>query len=162
MAGSLKRFLDEIEPWKILISLVIGIATGVFGTAAWIRSSAQNAVLDERFLPSLAARVRPTCIFNVRGSIEADFGAGEYIDDIRVTPVTNIYGFEIQIKAKRHLAYAPLVVGIDAGLYPIKTTRGKMHDWNLVLAPNSTLGLLSLEDSMNTNTVYRFKLEILH
>src|SRR5260221_1492580 len=43
--------------------------------------------LDEKFLATLSSRVRPVCIFDSRGTIEADLGGGEYIQDIQVTPL---------------------------------------------------------------------------
>jgi hypothetical protein len=163
MTNKIRGLLKRIEPWHVLATLVIGALAGLAGASTWVRSSAQNAVLEEKFLATLAARVRPTCIFNSQGAIETDLGAGEYIEDIRVTRVPQIYGFEVQIKAKRHLAYAPLVSGIDVDLLPQSATRGKLHDWIIVLSPNSTTpARITEEGPGDTNGVHRFKLEILH
>ena len=162
MTEQLKGFLARIEPWKGVAGVVTAIVVGFYGATAWVRTSAQNAVLDEKFLATLAARVRPACIFDSHGAIEADLGAGEYIEDIRVIPAPRMYGFEIVVKAKRHLVYAPLVSGVNVDLSPQTATRGKLHEWSVVLAPRSTKSRLLLEGGMDTNSVYRFKLEILH
>ena len=158
----LKGFLKRIEPWRGVVAIIVAVVGTLYGAITWIRNSAQNAVLDEKFLATLAARVRPACIFDSREAIEADLGAGEYIQDIRVKPAPQIYGFEIMIRAKRHLAYAPLVSGINVDLSPQSVTRGKLHDWIIVMAPQSTVSPIIAEGAMDTNTVYRFKLEILH
>lgn len=171
-AGAKRKFLHKtartikeyVEPWSFVIGLGIGIVVGFGSTLAWVRSSAQSAVLDEKFLGTLASHVRPTCIFDSRGTIEADLGAGEYIEDIRVKPIPQSYGFEVTIKAKRHLAYAPLVTGVDADLFPESAVRGKLHDWTVLLAPNTTVegSILGDPSAMDTNKLHRFKLEILH
>ena len=165
MHPKLKKLLEQIEPWHVLGALVIGIVTGFCSTIGWIHSSAQNAVLDEKFLATLAAHVRPACIFDSNGTIEADLGAEEYIEDIQVTPVPQKYGFEITIKAKRHLAYAPLVSAVNVDLFPESVTRGKMNDWKILMTQQTTMHVAYIVGdniSMDTNTVYRFKLEILH
>jgi hypothetical protein len=118
--------------------------------------------LDETFLTTLAARVRPVCIFDSDGAIEADLGAMEYIEDIHVIPNPQIYSFEVVVKAKRHLAYAPLVTGLDLDLHPQVATRGKLHTWNIMLSPASTTESITTGEPMNTSKVHRFRLEILH
>ncbi len=162
MTERLKGFLKQVEPWRGVAALIVAIVVGFYGAAAWVHSSARNAVLDEKFLATLAARVRPTCIFNSSGAIEADLGAGEYIEDIRVIPAPQIYGFEILVKARRHLAYAPLVSGVNVDLLPQTATRGRLHDWAIVLSPQSTVSSIITEAPMDPNKVYRFRLEILH
>jgi hypothetical protein len=153
------------EVWKISAAIILtiaGLIGAIAGFTAWVHYSAQQAVLDEKFLATLAARVRPTCIFNSRGAIEADLGADQYIDDIQVIPAPSIYGYEIIIKTKQYLAYPPLITGLDADLFPQTATRGKMYGWDIMLSPNSTTQTIMAESPMNTNTLHRFKLEILH
>jgi hypothetical protein len=164
MTNSIKLLLKRIEPWQVLAALVVSIGLGLLSAKAWVHSEAKDAVLDEKFLATLSARVRPTCIFNSRGAIEADAGAAEYIEDIRVIQAPQIYGYEVVIKAKRHLAYPPMVSGLDVALFPQSETRGKMHDWDIVLAPQITMPALLTEEGpgWTSNTVHRFKLEILH
>ena len=158
-----KQFYATLEPWQKLLAIVVALVTGFYGVTTWVRKEARDAVSDEKFLATLSGRVRPSCIFNSRGAIEADAGAGEYIEDIRVIPAPQIYGFEVVIKAKRHLAYAPMVSGLDVALFPQTIDRGKMYDWDIVLTPQSTLpAFIQGGQDWDSNKVYRFKLEILH
>jgi len=98
--------------------------------------------------------------------IEADLGAGDYVEDINVTPAPDIYGFEVLIKAKRHLAYAPLISAMNVDLFTQTTTREKNNHWRIRLAPQTTINATYLAvggpTGMDTNSVYHFKLEILH
>lgn len=162
LTGKLRAYLKKIAPWHGLAVLIGFMAGAIWGAKAWVERTAHNAVLDEQFLTTLAARVRPVCIFDNRGAIEADLGAMEYIEDIRVIPDPQVYGFQVVIEAKRHLAYAPLVTGLDLDLYPQTATRGPRHAWSIFLSPESTTDTLISEEPMDTNKVHRFKLEILH
>jgi hypothetical protein len=68
------------------------------------------------------------------------------------------------VRGKHHLDHAPIVTGLNAGLYAEKVTPtpGSMNDWTILLAPQSTVGFIITEAAMDTNAVYRFRLEILH
>jgi len=103
-------------------------------------------------------------VFDSNGSVDADLGASDYIENITVTPKPEIYGYEVRLKCKRHLAYAPIVTGIDVDLFSQPPKRTKLYDWVIVLSPNTTAegAVFGESSSMNTNTVHRFKLEILH
>ena len=153
---------DSIEPWYKFAAIVIGVVSALYAATIWVQNTAQKAVLNEKFLATLATQVRPTCIFDSRGAIEADLGASEYIEEILVRPAGPIYGYEVLIKAKRHLVYAPLITGLDTDMLPQSATRGKMYDWDIVLFPKSTMSALITETPMDTNALHRFKLEILH
>lgn len=109
---------DVIKPWHVLLSLTV-LAAGLIITGRnWIINLAQSAVTDGKFLGTLPGRVRPTCIFNTRESIEDDHGTQEYIQKIDAKPLPQFYGYEVVIHAKRHLVYAPLVTGLDVSLFP--------------------------------------------
>lgn len=151
--------------WKIGIAVILtaaGLIGAIVGLKNWVEQTAQQAVLDENFLSTLAKRVRPACVFNSNGAIEADFGASDYIQDIRVIPKPKEFGYVITIKAKRFLYYPPLITGLDVDLLPQSETRGKMYDWEIEVAPNSTVSGIIAEGGMDTNAVHRFKMEILH
>lgn len=57
MTEKLQRFLDAVKPWQALAAIIAVILGGYFAATAWVRTSAQNAVLNEKFLSTLAARV---------------------------------------------------------------------------------------------------------
>lgn len=162
MTSKLKVLLKKLEPWPAVFGLVAAIGGGILGADAWVKKVARDAILDERFLATLATRVRPICIFDTQGAIEADLGAMEYIEDIHVTPLPKVYGYQVVIKAKRHLAYAPVVTGLDRALFPQSSIRGKLHEWTITLEPASTVTTISAGEEMRTKEVHHFKIEILH
>lgn len=159
-----KRNWESLGPIFKAFVAVVAVVAGIYGAANWIDSRARNAVVDETILAKLTIRVRPLCVFNSNGAIELDVGASEYIDttNIRITPVPDIYGFSIEIPAKRHLAYPPLLSGLDVSLFPEKIERGKGNDWKVILAPQSTTPTLLADRVEMSKKPYRFKLEILH
>src|SRR6266545_6867172 len=99
MIKKVNELLNKVEPWQKLAALLITILGAYFVVSAWVRSTARDAVLDEKFLASFSARVRPTCIFTTSGAIESDLGASEYVDEISVVPVPSVSGFEVRVKA---------------------------------------------------------------
>ena len=160
LLGLPKRF----EPLEKFIGLVLGLVLAFLSARAWVQDTARNAVLDEKFLTTLSGRVRPVCIFNSSGAIETDLGASDYIEEIKVAPNPPVFGFDVSVKAKRHLAYPPLIIGVNANLFQEKAIRGKMNDWDILMTPNSPINgvILGAGGGFSTNFVYRFKLEILH
>ena len=160
LLGLPKRF----ESLEKFIGLLLGLVLAFFAGRAWVENTARNAVLDEKYLTTLSGRVRPVCIFDSNGSIETDLGASDYIEDIKVTPNPPVFGFDVTVKAKRHLAYPPLIIGVNANLFQEKAIRRKMNDWNILMTPNSPISgaIIGEGGGFPTNYVYRFKLEILH
>jgi hypothetical protein len=148
-----------------VLGLITGTLATIYGAAFWIEDKARAAVMDEAFLEKLSKQVRPICVVNSRGSIEVDLGASEYIDTekIRIAPVPESFGFAIKIPAKVHLAYAPLVAGLDVSLFAEKTERIEGNAWQVVLAPRATTEHIITDDSkLDLNKTYRFKIEVLH
>jgi hypothetical protein len=127
-----------------------------------VRDAAREAVLDGKFQGILANRVRPSLVFNTHESIDPDFGAAEHISDISGTPESKFYGFNILIKAKHHLAYAPLITAIDINLFQSTADRDRLNDWRIQMTPNTTVPGILAEDALDINVVHRFRLDILH
>lgn len=151
------------NPWKKFAALVVAIWVVGYNAIVFIQTKAQEAVLNEKFLANLATRVRPTCVFNSRGSVEAAAGFEDYVADINVAPLPVKFGFQITVKAKKHLHYEPLVTCLDGNLHLSKSERGRLHDWVYEVVPNPKGEMFfTKDDRMDTNAVFRFKLEILH
>lgn len=165
---NLRKHRPRIELWKfyvgILAAVLIGICSGIITTFGFIRGWAQSAVQNEKFLGTLAAQVRPTCIFDSRGTLLNQFGTEDYISNILVTPIPKDYGFEIKVNGKKHLDNAPIVTGLNVGLYEAQAepTPGTMNDWTILMIPQSTVSAILGEANMDTNGIYKFRLEILH
>lgn len=160
--SKLKAWWEKYEAFWILLGVVITIVGGVLGATAYIKSTAENAVLDERFLAKLSAKVRPSCILNSKGTVEADLGAMEYVTDFQIKVVPERYGFEILLTPNRHLAYPPQITSIDSDVVSSEVVRGAKYDWRILMIPQSTTKTLVTQDDMDTNQVYRFRIEILH
>lgn len=157
----LKKEFTE-NPWPWLSGVFIGCVSTALAAWAFASDIARKAVLNEKFLGELATKVRPTSVFNTKQTIEYDAATADYVSEIHVVPVPDKYGYEITVVAKRHLAYPPLVNSIDANLYPTKINRGEKHTWKYLMIPNPNTGTFLSSEQMDTNAVFRFKLEILH
>lgn len=151
---------------KELIGFLIGLLVGSGSVYLWfdarITSAAREAVLSEEFLNKLAKIVRPTCLFDSNGTIEADLGTSDYVEKIRVVFQPSAYGMDIELDCKHHLAYAPLVTCVNSDVSAIAVHRSPPNGWKYDMRPSSPIGGFATEDSMNTNLVYRFRMEILH
>ncbi len=51
-----KRFLNTLEPWQGLIAVVSALVAGFSAITAYIKTTALNAVLEEKFLAKLSQR----------------------------------------------------------------------------------------------------------
>jgi len=146
----------------MLGAFIAGAVTVYIWCDARITTAARNAVLNERFLGELAKQVRPTCVFNSKGVIETDLGTADYLEKIRLKFAPAVYGIEIMLDCKKHLAYAPLVTCLNADLFTVTVDRMAPNGWDYLIRPNSTESGIITDAPMDTNTVYRFKIEILH
>jgi len=158
-----RQLADRLSPWQLVIGFLIGVMCA--GVTMWfnIRSAARDAVTEDKFLGELAAQVRPSCIFDSKEAVLADFGANDLIESIKVKEAPQIYGFEITIRFKKHLANEPIINGLNVNLYPESVTRGSMNTWTFVMTPASTLPSLLAEGyGEREKRIYKFKLEILH
>jgi hypothetical protein len=163
--------LDRIGPDLLAVTIpqagvrLLDVQQLVNVARAW-----HSPLFEERWAPvvlKLWERVlrRDTmCIFNSDGTPELNQGAEEYVDleHIEVKSVPQHYGFNITLHGKRHLNNPPLVSALDVNLFPEKVERGKGFDWNIFLVPRSTASMVIDDAGMDTKTVYRFKVEIVH
>jgi hypothetical protein len=151
---------------KELIGFFFGLLIGSVSVCLWfdarISNAAREAVLREEFLTRLAKVVRPTCLFDSHGTIEADLGTSDYVRDIRVVLQPSDFGMDVEVDCKRHLAYAPLVTCLSSGISAVDVIRTPPNGWKYSMRPASTFTSIAAESGMNTNDIWRFKLEILH
>jgi hypothetical protein len=160
--ATLTDWVRDLEPWQKLLVLVVSIVTAAWAGTSYIKTTARDAVLDEKVLAKLSAQVRPSCIVTSKGTVEADFGAMEHLEDFRVIIHKQVYGFEVVITPKHFLAYAPLVRALDSNVVPTSTDRGPKYQWSISMLPQTTAQTIISADEMDTNRVYRFMVEILH
>jgi hypothetical protein len=150
-----QKWTDRIKPWHFLATLILGLIGG--GLTMWfnIRSAAREAVTEEKFLGELAAKVRPSCIFDFQGAILSELGTAEYIGPISIQREAE-HMFHIKIKGKKHLRFQPLVECISYEMHTVKAVRTEGYDWDVTLA--STVAFMT--DAQVKD--FQFKLEILH
>jgi len=163
-----KGVIKFIWSKKELLSFIGGLLGGVIGVYFWyeakITNAAREAVRSEKFLAELSKQIRPICVFTSREIVEADLGAEDYIDTkhISVTPNWSDWGFTISLRAKHHLAYAPLLTSINSDLFASNVERGPMETWVYVMKIDTTTVSRSMSAGFLTNRTFRFKLEVLH
>lgn len=155
-------FWSRKELILFLFGLVIGSVSTYFWFDARVTTAAREAVLNEEFLSRLAKSVRPTCVFDSKGTIEVNLGADDYIDHIAISLQPAAYGMDITLDCRKHLAYAPLITCLNSGLSTVEVIRTPPNGWKYSMRPASTFSSWILEGGMNTNDVWRFKLEIMH
>src|ERR1700687_3006037 len=81
----LKRFKEDQTVIAAGLGAIIGIVGGGLLVFETITTHARNAVLDETFLRRLASEVRPSCIFDSKGTLLADQGLeSKYLEHIQV------------------------------------------------------------------------------
>ena len=150
-----RKWADWLGPWQLVIGLLFGVIFG--GVTMWfnIRSAARDAVTDEKFLGELAAKVRPSCVFNFQGAIMTEVGSAEYIGPINVRREGESV-FVIQVKGKKHLNYPPLVECISYQMHTEEAVRTLGYDWEIKLA--ATVAFMTDSEVKG----FQFKLEILH
>jgi hypothetical protein len=157
------RFLwSHKEFVSFLFGLIVGLISAFLWLDARITNTARQAVLSEDFLNRLAKEVRPTCIFDSNGTILADLGASDYIENIRVVLQPSSFGMDVYADCKRHLAYAPIVTCLNSGIFVVEAVRTPPNGWKYSVRPSEPVQLIASEGNMPTNFPYQFKLEILH
>ena len=50
MIKKVNDLLNKVEQWQKFVALLVTILGAYFAVSAWIRSTARDAVLDEKFL----------------------------------------------------------------------------------------------------------------
>ncbi len=113
-------------------------------------------VNNPEYLIKLARSVRPSLLFDERGSIVADMGAVSFVKNINVT-TNGEADIDIVITPYEYLGIEPVLESLD-GRYRIQVERGEMFDWTYHLygIPVVTAGASSLP-----SVLQRFRLELL-
>ena len=148
------------EPWNFawgaLAALVPVLIFLVWTGPALIANKARETVLEERFLGELAGRVRPQCVFNMKGATVAETAS---LSDYVAVPITVRQDgslFIVTVRSKKLLRFQPLVTCINYPMHTVKATPTSGYDWEI------TLGIqIQFSEGENPEN-FLFKLEILH
>jgi hypothetical protein len=130
----------SVQIGVVIVAVIAGILAIIgafYGVLSFIDKRIENRIRDDGFIHKLASALRPTVIFNQKGSILVDQGAMQFIKSIDIKlddDKNNIYPKQIIIHATKHLSYAPLLSPLDGnGLSNISISRGKKYDWIYIL-----------------------------
>lgn len=122
-----KKFLGRA------VSAFLGVAAliaAIYGFGVYVDSRVERLVHDEAFLKRLSVSVRPSCIFDQKGSIVVEMGAMDYIDSIDVTADPNgDFPSTITVHPKHYMAHAPLLSTVDPFVMTVSAERGAKFDW---------------------------------
>ena len=118
-----RTLLTRIIQYGVIIAALFPI---IYGLIAWIDDRIESTVSKPEFLSMLAAQVRPSAIFNGKGSILADMGAMQQIDRISVEYSNTL---TVVVYPKRHLSVAPIITSIDNPATLATAERGSGFSW---------------------------------
>jgi hypothetical protein len=109
---------------------MITVIAALYGGLLFIDKRIENRIRDDAFLRKLASALRPSVIFDHKGSVLIDQGAMRFIEAIDVElDKQGPYPKRIVIHPTQHLSYAPLLTPLESDLANISTSRGNKHDW---------------------------------
>lgn len=128
----------------------------IYGFTAFIDSRIERVVTTDAFLSKVASRVRPSCIFNQKGSILADMGAMAVIENISLTNYSGALPTIIIVTPNRYLANAPILSTIDPFTLTVTEERGNKYEWIYQVA---YVASTMKENALDT---IRFRLEIVN
>lgn len=142
----------------VLFTIVAMVST-IYGMLAFIDSRIDKVTKDEAFLRRVVSALRPTIIFDQKGTVLYDSGALELINDIRTKPMPKDSLFaglprKIIISPKKFLSQAPILTPIDSVSAVITCNRSGKLDWEY------NLDYASFAQS-GPGQIFRFRLEVL-
>lgn len=128
-------WLSRLRP---LLDVVLGVAAVVslvWGYHAYTRQVVRGEVQRPEFLRALARHVRPSVVFDSKGSILLDQGACEYLADdgrcgIRYEPAYGSSPERVVVVSRTWLAAPPLLEGIDSAGFEAIPERGLGFEWH--------------------------------
>ena len=126
----------QIEKWSGAAGIVVAIVAGVYGVVAFVDNRIERRLTESDTLSKIASLVRPSFVFDERGSILYDSGAMQSIEDLKLEgPATEEGRKEsslperITLRPKRLLRDAPILSVLDSFVVKIDVERGSKYDW---------------------------------
>jgi hypothetical protein len=134
----------KITGWTIFKGFlwILGAVAVLYSFHMHIKQVVQDYVNSPEFMRKVASQVRPSVIFDGKGSVIADLGAMQYIAEIKVRVGKDpLCPERIIITPTKHLSQAPLLQVADENSFHIKAERGVKYDWVYTLRGIVTIGL---------------------
>ena len=126
----------QFEQSSVAAGIVVAIVAGVYGVVAFVDSRVERRLTEDDTLRKIASFVRPSCIFDERGSILYDSGAMQSIEEIKLEGLPKEEGkdrfplpVKIILRPKTFLREAPILSSLDAYVLGVKAERGEKFDW---------------------------------
>ena len=144
--------------WNILlaVSAIAGLLAILYAVDTYFDWKIENKVSDLDFVRKVASQVRPSVIFDSRGSILADTGAMQYLEKITVEfDTVGKKPGKVTVRPKQLMPHPPIITGIDGIFYIPQPLRGPGYEWNYELHSMIARGVQE-----ETKTPYRFRLEL--
>jgi len=153
--GSALRAGTILKVVFAVVSAVIVLVAAYHGLNGYIDARIDSKIHNADFLNKLGRSIRPSLVFDERGSILADMGAVPFITNISVSRGSNDT-LTITVSPVDYLGMEPVLEALDAQ-YTIRAERGKKFDWVYHLSGIQTLVL----ESSPKREKGRFRLEII-
>jgi hypothetical protein len=137
--GAENHMNRDLINWKTAVSVFLGVGGAVsvsllvWQGAEWVRKNIDERVTaklsDPQVLHQIALQVRPTLIFDARGTYISDMGVTQSVKSIEVTERNKYHQPKhIHIEFTRFLANAPLLSAMHDAT-AIFSDRGKEFSW---------------------------------
>lgn len=125
----LARCIRWLGQFQFIVGAVFGIALAITSAMFWTREQARQAVTEPDFVAKLSRSIRPYMVIDSHKTVISDYGASEFLNDIRFEIVNNQCDLKITLSFKHHMANPPLVQAMTRWFYLSRAERGEMHDW---------------------------------
>jgi len=138
-----------------VVGAIFFLFAAYHGLNSYLDARVEMRINNADFLKKLARSVRPSLVFDEKGSIVADMGAVSFIDKISVSKDAKDT-LEIVVSPLEYLGMEPVLEALDDE-YTIHAERGQKFDWIFRLYG---IQHLVLESSPQRDR-QRFRLEII-
>ena len=152
----MSRLVTEIKKhfWPFVVG--IGVLIGLFYTIdSFIEKRISDKLKDHEVIRQIASLVRPSCVFDDKGTIIHDSGAEQFIKNIDVRMGKNAPE-QILVSPTEHLNVQPFLECINYN-YTISAERINKSDWQFKLSSPSYV----LWDTSGKEEKWLFRLEIM-
>ena len=110
-----------------VVGAIVFLFVGYHGLNSYLDARIETRINNADFLKKLARSVRPSLVFDEKGSIVADMGAVSFVDKISVSKGAKDT-LEIVVSPLEYLGIEPVLEALD-GEYTIHAERGQKFDW---------------------------------
>lgn len=138
-----------------VVGAIVFLVAAYHGLNSYLDSRIDSKINNADFLKKLARSVRPSLVFDEKGSIVADMGAVPFVNNISVSKGPKD-SFKIVVSPVEYLGVEPVLEALDDN-YTIRAERGQKFDWVFHLSGIQTLVL----ESSPKRDRQRFRLEII-